>query len=47
MTAELANEAISRLTATDEAAASVDHSDYDPAEAVLASKDQDLGVALG
>jgi hypothetical protein len=43
---ELANEAISRLTATDEAAASVDHANYDPAEAFL-GKDQDLGVALG
>lgn len=46
VTTELANEAIDRMTATDEAAAQVDHSDYDPVEAVLADTESG-GVALG
>jgi len=45
VTSELADEAIGRMTATDEAAASADHANYDPAESFL-GKDQDLGVAL-
>lgn len=45
VSSELADQAIDRMTATDEAAEQVDHANYDPAEAAL--KDQDLGVALG